>query len=245
MSSLNQIPINERPVNEISLSQIRVNERTYEVCLDAVSKPPTPNVCVLKFVPEKHKTFELCSEAVKVDGLALWFVPSEFFSTDPDKTCQMCLNAVTQNGQALDRVPEHIRDRYVCLAAVKQDGNALQFVPEAIKKIPEVRLAAVKQNGWALAHLPQQLRGVDVCTAAVYQKPSAFQYVPKIQQTLKFCLLMASHNVECLEFIPDKVTQYLNFWKPLFGTGKLDEDRIPEEFRSQIIFRPAKAQRVF
>ncbi len=52
----------------------------------------------------RRKLYEICFEAVKNDGLALMYVPTEF------KTKELCLQAVSQNGLALQFVPVQLID---------------------------------------------------------------------------------------------------------------------------------------
>jgi len=61
-------------------------------------------------------------------------VPDEF------KTAEMCLEAVKKHGTALYDVPEALKTAEVCLEAVKKDGWALKCVPKELRKEVRRRL---------------------------------------------------------------------------------------------------------
>ena len=69
--------------------------------LDAVER----NGWSLEFVPEEHKTPELCLLSVQQYGLTLQYVPEEH------RTPNLCLVAVKQYGWALEYVPDHLKEQ--------------------------------------------------------------------------------------------------------------------------------------
>ena len=79
----------------------------------------------LKDVPEKFKTYELCTMAVKKNGWALEFVPERL------KIDKLCESAVKSVGFALKFVPEELRTKELCTIAIENDytGYALEYVP--------------------------------------------------------------------------------------------------------------------
>jgi hypothetical protein len=56
-------------------------------------------------------------EAVKDDGLALKYVPTNL------KTTELCLAAVRQNGKALKYVPKELRDEVSLLDLLEEGGK--------------------------------------------------------------------------------------------------------------------------
>ena len=86
----------------------------------------------LQYIPEEHRSYDMCLHAVKQCGWTLQFVPEEHRSYD------LCLSAVEQNGGTLKYVPMEHRSYDLCLSAVQQDRCALYFVPmEHRSKIKE------------------------------------------------------------------------------------------------------------
>jgi len=81
----------------------------------------------LCYVPEEHKTYELCLEAIKENHYAIEFVP------EGHKTYELWLEMVKQDGMELQFVPKELRTTDMCFAAVKNNINAFMDVPENIK----------------------------------------------------------------------------------------------------------------
>jgi hypothetical protein len=72
----------------------------------------------------KSKGFkEILKHAVKQDGIALRYIPSELI------TKELCEIAVKQNWHALCWVPKELKTKELCEIAVKQDDEALYWVP--------------------------------------------------------------------------------------------------------------------
>ena len=67
---------------------------------------------------------EFCMEAVKHDGLYLYFIK--------DQTDDLCLTAVRQNGHALEYVNDQTKE--ICIEAVMQNKDAIQYVQNKQKK---------------------------------------------------------------------------------------------------------------
>ena len=126
---------------------------------------------------------DLCLEAVKQDGYALFYVKKQ--------TPEICLVAVKQNGHALDYVEEQTPE--LCLEAVKRNGFALQYVKE---QTPEICLTAVQQNGDALQYVKEQTP--EICLEAVKQDGHALEYVK--EQTPEICLEASKQNYSVLKY---------------------------------------------
>lgn len=68
----------------------------------------------------KIKTYEVCLEAIKSEGLAIAFV-DESMQTD-----ELCLLAVKNDGRALQFIKNQTEE--ICLSALKEDELALPFL---------------------------------------------------------------------------------------------------------------------
>ena len=117
---------------------------------------------------------KLILEAVKQNGLALWYACL-------DLCCdrEVVLAAVKQNGLALEYAGYCLcTDRETVLVAVKQNGLALEYVGNrSLCADREVVLAAVKQNGLALEYVDCcLLTDREIVLAAVKQNGMALKY---------------------------------------------------------------------
>jgi hypothetical protein len=142
---------------------------------------------------------EICLEAVKNNGLALYFIPREYLQ--PYEIHLMCVYAVKNNGAALAYVPMHYRNKMICRLAVKNNALSLYNVPDrhktwdicldallsnpiSIGAIPEkhlnedVCLLAVRADGWALPRVPEKFRTFEVCQTALRESEILKQWVP-------------------------------------------------------------------
>ncbi len=88
------------------------------------SSKMVPQSALYRLSNNINVTEQVCLEAVKQNGEALYYVPEHL------KTERICLEAVKQNGYALQFVPEHLITEQVCLEAVKQNEWSIRYVPE-------------------------------------------------------------------------------------------------------------------
>ena len=199
----------------INLESLDIEERTYEMCLDAVKQnsdslyhvPPkfrTPELYLaaveqngeaLKDVPLGLRTEDLCLAAVQKDGEALSYVP--WYSRTPE----LCLIAVQQNGIALFCVPEELRTEDICWAAIEKDGKALKYVPLELRT-EDLCLAAVQQNGRALWAVPKELKTQKLCWEAVQQNGDTLYHVPPKFRTPELCSAAVEQNGKALCSVP-------------------------------------------
>ena len=64
----------------------------------------------------------MCLAAVKKDGQAFRYVPSQFI------TRKMCELAVEADPELLNNVPENFRTLRICINAIKKDVSTLSYV---------------------------------------------------------------------------------------------------------------------
>jgi hypothetical protein len=142
----------------------------------------TENMCLLAFrqhvdkcSPLKYiinKTDKLCNIAVKLDGMALEYVPDEL------KTVILCKIAMTKTGMALQYVPDELKTPELCEIAVKNNGMALQYVPNELKTITLCKYA-VDRCAMAIKYVPDEMKTRYICETAVTNNGFAVDYVPK------------------------------------------------------------------
>ena len=199
MPSLNETYFKWVQQDGRSLQDIPEDERTPELCLEAVKQ----NGYALNYVPEDKRTPELCREAVKQNVFALLYVPEDKL------TPEFCLEVVKMDWHALECLPEDKRTPELCLEAVKQNGRALKFAPED-KRTPELCLEAVKQNGYLLEYVPEDKRTPELCLEAVKQNGRALKFVPEDKCTSELCLEAVKKDWHALQYVPaDKRTPEL------------------------------------
>jgi hypothetical protein len=113
---------------------------TEEMCWLAVHRSDNPDGDSIRFVPQRHMSYNLCFVAVLCPNqvnTALMDIPDEF------KDYNLCLAAVSnpmqQNFYALEFVPEHLKDVALCRVALSANvvmstrEELMRFVPDAIK----------------------------------------------------------------------------------------------------------------
>ena len=97
--------------------------RDYEGCLVAVKK----NGWALRYMPEEHRTVEVCLEAIKCFHVGLEItmesVPKKFL------TSEFYLEAIKRNGHVLGSVPEEMKSPEMCLVASVQERFCFKDVP--------------------------------------------------------------------------------------------------------------------
>lgn len=111
----------------------------------------TNNGKILRTIPDRYKTYELCLAAVKNYGLSLQYVPTEH------KSYEMCLEAVKKTGWALVYVlSEHI-DSNICLEASRSGVLAAINIPQEIQSI-EFWNNAVQNYGFNSLFVPNEYK---------------------------------------------------------------------------------------
>jgi hypothetical protein len=119
------------PPWERELKNMPIEERTPEVCLEAVKQNAKNFVCV----PHALKSPEMCAIAVAQCGANLAHVPKAL------KTAELCAVAVKQKGRNLEYVPKAFKTPELCSAAVEQNADNKYYVPRALWT-PEIQNAS-------------------------------------------------------------------------------------------------------
>jgi Domain of unknown function (DUF4116) len=187
------------------------------------------NGYALQYVPEKHRTPELCRIAVVQNGLALYFVPHDLKSPaslevrsptsqrldskcalevrsscgEDQRTPELCRLAVQQRGEALFHVPERHRTPELCRLAIEQSGWALKFL-SLDKRSLELCRIAVEQEGWALQFVPEEYLNSEFYRLAVEQNGEALRDIPTKLKTTKLCRLAVEQDGRALRYIPEE-----------------------------------------
>jgi hypothetical protein len=109
------------------------NNQTLQICTEAVKE----NGLALQYAIREFRTPQVCQIAVEQNELAMAYATYQ----DSD----MCIKAVKKNGIVLQWIKDQSLN--MCIEAIKQDGRNIRFVNN---KTPEICIEAVKQNGLAV-----------------------------------------------------------------------------------------------
>lgn len=189
---------------------------------------------VLKYVPKKWFTTEMCIFAVREDGMAIQYVFDNCDLIKKQDLSKICFEAVKEYGAALQHIRRELRTKKLCKAAIRNCGNALQFVPwefrtaklcleavivtgHAISYIadklitPKMCSAAVNQNGCALMNIPKNLRSVDLSLKAVTENGRALNYVLVKHRTPNICSVAVNNYKNAMKWVPKhfKIKYYI------------------------------------
>lgn len=174
---------NSIPDDIINVFIVLWNINTSDILLHGIKKNPWE----IGFINKYYLSFEICNEAVKRDGLMLYYIQNQ--------THELCLNAVKRSRDALKYVKNQTIE--ICLEAVKHHGTALQYVKNQTN---EICLAAINRDSFALQYVKNQTD--EICLAAVKQNPEALEYVKN--QTRDICMAAVKKNGFVICYVRDK-----------------------------------------
>lgn len=144
---------------------------------------------ILKDIPKKMQTTELCSDYIRADSSNIRYASTKVL------TYELCLYAVQKDGSLLKHVPEKFRDYALCLDAVLNNIKAFECVPdelrtEILSKSQELckRVALFKAE-W-FQYIPTDFCSVQLCMEALKRDNDVALYLPKEYKT----------NLEILEY---------------------------------------------
>jgi hypothetical protein len=104
---------------------------------------------VIRWIPEKSLTYDICFEAVSRSGDNLEYVPEKYRDAD------MCLKAVSKRGNVLHLVPVELRTVEIC-KEVARAGYKLTYTPEHFKE--EVYAYAASCMSYGILSIPEKER---------------------------------------------------------------------------------------
>ena len=178
------------------------------------------NLVPLNYIPQPFD-YQLCVEAVKIDGMNLEYVPPTFrkseiykyavnnnglslqFISDLYKTPELCSDAVKNNGLSLEYVPEIfiIRNPTLCNQAISQNLGSFEFVPDEFKTPEMCDIVVNNGNGIYLEFVPEIYKSYELCENAVINNGMALEFVPDEYRTDELLLHAVLNNGLSLQFI--------------------------------------------
>ena len=158
------------------LKKIPKKEQTIDICKMAIRQNPL----ALQFVSRKCLDSKMCLAAVKKDGQAFRYVPSQFI------TRKMCELAVEADPELLNNVPENFRTLRICINAIKKDVSTLSYVSrekryELFDNNTEIDLIkkVVEHNSKWLMYMPNRPDVRAFCISCMEEDFSVAQYMPE------------------------------------------------------------------
>ena len=151
-----------------------------------------------RYVKKQFKTFDMCFEAVKFNGLFLDLVPDIHFLTE------LCVEAIKQNATAIEylKIPS---DEMFLLAAKQKphyyarvndkslindsnDDIILNVTPDYIQYVKnptyEQCLKVIKRSGKLMKHIPIEHHTEELCMIAIRDFPEAVEFIDSKLETV-------------------------------------------------------------
>lgn len=160
------------------LKKIPKKEQTIELCKAAIRQNPL----ALQFVSRKCLDSKMCLAAVKKNGQAFRYVPGQFV------TKRMCELAVEAAPELLNNVPENFRTSTICINAIKKDVNILSFISQ--KKRYE---------------LFDDSTEIDLIEKIVAHNPKWLVYMPNRPDVKALCINYMEEDFSIAQYMPEQV----------------------------------------
>lgn len=177
---------------------------------------------LLKKIPKKEQTIELCRTAIKQNPLALRFVSRKCLDS------KLCLAAVKKGGQAFRYVPSQFVTKRICELAVEADPKLLNNVPENFRT-SMICINAVKKDVSTLSYVSQEKRyelfddntEIDLIEKIVVYNPKWLVYMPNRPDVRVLCIKYMEEDFSIAQYMPEQIKiseDILNYQK---SKGKL------------------------
>ena len=177
---------------------------------------------LLKKIPKKEQTIELCKEAIRQNPLALQFVCRKCLDS------KMCLTAVKKNGQAFQYVPAKFVTKRMCELAVEADPKLLNNVPENFRT-PTICINAIKKDVSTFSFVSQEKRyelfdnntEFELIEKIVAHNSKWLVYMPNRPDVKELCINCMTEDFSISQYMPEQIKtsdDILNYQK---SKGKL------------------------
>lgn len=183
---------------------VPLDQQTPGMCWDAVSYKPE----YLRHVNSSLCDRNLCTLAVRQDGLALQYVPGNL---QPE----VCDEALLNNGMAIRFVPPARITRELAMAAVSVNSDAYFSIPP-VHQVKEILMIAIRRNPSIYKSLPVSNRQiVDAALVAINANPQAAAFLPEMLATdAGFLELAVSISNGWYRYVPEEYK--IEYGKQLF-----------------------------
>lgn len=183
-----------------------------EMCYTAiVDRQLLHYVPPLKLVPDRFKDYELCLMAVREFAGSLEFVPEEHKT---EELCRDAFSFVHINENKLDTeklplyVPEKFFNKEFCRFIVNRIPGCFQYLPDKFKT-PDLCLIFLNGHPGNMKDLPDRLLTEEVCIALLKMEGSdsalnVLKNIPTRLRSLAVCMEAVKLNGDALDSVPKK-----------------------------------------
>lgn len=172
---------------------------------------------LLKTIPKKDQTTDICKIAIKQNPLALQFASRKCI----DST--ICLSAVKENGRVFRFIPKQIITEQMCILAIESEPELLNNIPEKFRT-PQICIKALEKKVNVLSYVSQEQRYTlfnDKTEFALIERivtynPNWLIYMPNRSDVRKLCIDLMEKNFSIAQYMPQLVKEspsILNYQK--------------------------------
>lgn len=160
------------------LENIPEQYKTYELCLDAISRDSH----AIKDVPESIIDSKMCWVAVSKNYSSLKEVPRKFV------TKELCLEALHESRLAFDDIPYDLLDEDICWEYIRTGNEKFSLYSKIPKEFlnQEMCLEMIKRDPFCFIYIPEQYRNEECCLAAIEHCPWHIEKIPEKLKTKEF-----------------------------------------------------------
>ena len=200
------------------LKKIPKKNQTMDICKIAVKQNPL----VLQFVSKKCLDFKFCMSAVKKDCHAFRYVPDQYI------TKEMCELAVEGDSQLLNNVPEEFRTLEICMNAIKKEINVLPYVPKEFRTL-EICMNAIKEDLNAWQYIPKEIRyklfdnniEISLIDSVIACAPNWLIYMSDRSDIVELCIRYMEKDFSIAQYIPEQIKTSAEILSYQKSKGKL------------------------
>lgn len=146
---------------------------------------------VLRYIPEKYRTYEICFISIKNNNGTLDFVKYHL------RNYQLCWLSVYKKGFLLEYVPEHLKTYEICLVAMKQNAPSIRYIPKEYLDNNTYRDELIL-NGFLYGNgrISKKYITPDIALRALNKRPELFNLLPKsVRDNEKIMSLSCNSNI--------------------------------------------------
>jgi hypothetical protein len=147
----------------------------------------------LQFVWDK--TFDICLEAVKNDGIAIIYVPMKFLN-DPDKYEQLTTTAIDSRGYILSFVDN--KNPNVESISIEKNGRSIACLPDD-RQLPKYQIKAVNDDADNIQFITN--RTDEAIDAALKKSPDIARFLKAFEKTEERCYAMIDYDITTFRYV--------------------------------------------
>lgn len=166
---------------------------------------------LLKTVPKKDQTTDICKIAIKQNPLALQFASRKCI----DST--ICLSAVENDGRAFRFVPKQIITQQMCILAIESEPELLNNIPEKFRT-SQICIKAIEKKVSVLSYVSQEQRytlfnnqtELALIKRIVTYNQNWLIYMPNRSDVRKLCIDLMEKDFSLAQYMPNLVKESLS-----------------------------------